>query len=64
MLAIGSNAAPSQLERKFGGAVSGWPRLPAVVPCARLALAHHDVVYCPLISSYGSVPATLEVCPL
>lgn len=52
VLAIGSNAAPTQLLRKFGAEAE---------PIAVLAAQIHgvDVVYCNLGSGYGSVPATL-----
>ena len=57
VLAIGSNASPEQLERKFPGAEFGGK----VVPCVKGHLRGFDVVFAPLISSYGSVTATLEV---
>ena len=60
VLAIGSNAAPSQLARKYGGGEPSWPQMDVAVPCVRLGLEDHDVVYCPLLSSYGSIPATLQ----
>jgi hypothetical protein len=60
VLAIGSNAAPSQLDRKYGGGVADWPRMDVAAPCVRVGLAEHDVVYAPLLSSYGSIPATLQ----
>jgi hypothetical protein len=31
--------------------------------CVRVGLADHDVVYAPLLSSYGSIPATLQATP-
>lgn len=61
VLAIGSNAAPSQLFRKYCGGEPSWPQLDVAVPCVRLGLVDYDVVYCPLLSSYGSIPATLQV---
>ena len=57
VLAIGSNASPEQLERKFPAAEFGGK----VVPCVKGRLRGFDVVFAPLISSYGSVTATLEV---
>ena len=60
VLAIGSNAAPSQLARKYGGGEPAGPAMDVAVPCVRLGLYGHDVVYCPLLSSYGSIPATLQ----
>ncbi len=53
VLAIGSNAAPSQLERKFGRAFG-------VIPVVRAILHHHAVVYSAHFSRYGSLPATLH----
>lgn len=50
VLAVGSNAAPAQLARKFPADM-----LPEVViPVLRCVLPDFDVVYAPLISSYGS----------
>ena len=51
VLAIGSNAGPEQLLRKyppdmFPGGV--------LIPCMRCMLADFDVAFAPLISSYGS----------
>ena len=49
VLALGSNAGPAQLARKFAD-------LPhAAVPTLKAALTGFDVVYAPLVSSYGSV---------
>lgn len=56
VLAIGSNAGPSQLARKFPR--ESFPE--AAVPVLRAMLRGHDVCYAPLISSYGSVTATLH----
>ena len=56
VLAIGSNAGPSQLARKFPR--ESFPA--AAVPVLRAMLRGHDVCYAPLISSYGSVTATLH----
>ncbi len=52
VLALGSNAAPSQLARKF-------PRLDAPIPVARAVLQDHAVVYSAHFSKYGSLPASL-----
>lgn len=51
VLAVGSNAAPAQLARKFPS-----KRFPdgVVIPILRCVLPDFDVVYAPLISSYGS----------
>lgn len=59
VLAIGSNAGPEQLARKFGG-----PAFQATaIPSTRALLRGFDVVYAPLLSSYGSVTATLHPSP-
>ncbi|CAG9464428.1 unnamed protein product [Pedinophyceae sp. YPF-701] len=60
VLAIGSNAGVAQLARKyprdlFPGGV--------VIPVVQSLLCDLDVVYAPLISSYGSATATLEHAP-
>jgi len=52
VLALGSNAAPSQLARKF-------PRLDAPIPVARAVLHDHAVVYSAHFSRYASLPASL-----
>jgi hypothetical protein len=51
VLAIGSNAGPEQLARKFPPEM--FPT-GVVVPAVRAVLEDFDVVYAPLISSYGS----------
>jgi len=59
VLAIGSNAGPAQLARKFGGrAFAG-----TAIPAPRGLLHGFDVVFAPLVSSYGSVTATLAPSP-
>jgi hypothetical protein len=55
VLAIGSNASPEQLRRKYGVHPSG-ERPVAVLPAR---VSDHDVVYGALVAGYGSVPATL-----
>mmetsp|Transcript_3958 Transcript_3958/g.24935 ORF Transcript_3958/g.24935 Transcript_3958/m.24935 type:complete len:288 (+) Transcript_3958:272-1135(+) len=53
VLAVGSNASPVQLGRKFA-------KLSVVnIPVVTCTLRDFDVGYAPLITSYGSVPATL-----
>lgn len=59
VLGIGSNGSPEQLARKFPH--NSFPQ--AVIPTIRCALQDFDVVYAPLISSYGSATATLEHSP-
>jgi len=59
VLAIGSNASPQQLERKFP--VELFPD--AIIPAIKGQLRDFDVAYAPLLSSYGSVTATLEHSP-
>jgi hypothetical protein len=56
VLAVGSNASPEQLTRKFAGH-SG------VIPVVAVALRVHDAVYAARISRYGAVPATLAPSP-
>ena len=51
VLAVGSNAAPDQLARKFPEEL--FPE-GVVIPVLRCVLPDFDVVYAPLISSYGS----------
>ncbi len=54
VLAVGSNAAPEQLARKFppDGSVGG------TVPVVPALLRDHDVVYAARLARYGSLPAT------
>lgn len=56
VLALGSNAAPEVLIRKFE---RGDPEDP--VPVVRAALSGFDIVYSAHISAYGSIPAALQV---
>uniref|UniRef100_A0A7S0ZJL2 C-CAP/cofactor C-like domain-containing protein n=1 Tax=Timspurckia oligopyrenoides TaxID=708627 RepID=A0A7S0ZJL2_9RHOD len=51
VLALGSNASPIQLKRKFGEQ--------EVVIVLRIELQHYDVAYSPMVSGYGAIPATL-----
>ncbi len=53
VLALGSNAAPLQLKRKFG---QGFGH----IPVSRAVLFDHVVVYSAHFSRYGSLPATLQ----
>ena len=55
VLAVGSNRAPEQLLRKFGGN--------AIVPVTAAHVMDHDVVYSAHMASYGSIPATLALSP-
>lgn len=52
ILALGSNASPHQLARKFA-AGSG------TIPVMRAQLAEYDIAHSAQFSAYGSVPATL-----
>jgi hypothetical protein len=52
ILAIGSNAAPAQLARKYQSPGT-------LIPVLKAKLVGCDVVYTPLITSYGSIAATL-----
>jgi hypothetical protein len=53
VLALGSNASPVQLRRKFAD-------LPGHIPVSRAMLFDHVVVYSAHFSRYGSIPATLH----
>lgn len=55
VLAIGSNQSPQRLAQKFGDDASH------VIPVQRARLKHFDVVYSAHISTYGAVPAMLQV---
>jgi len=57
VIAVGSNQSPDQLRRKYDG-FSG-----IAIPAERARLHDFDVVYAAHISSYGSVPATLQASP-
>lgn len=52
VLALGSNAAPQQLRRKFGDR-NGH------IPVSRAVLHDHVVVYSAHFTAYGALPATL-----
>lgn len=52
VLALGSNAAPAQLRRKFAG-------LDGHIPVSRATLFDHVVVYSAHFTRYGALPATL-----
>lgn len=52
VLALGSNASPAQLGRKFA-------RLKGHIPVSRATLFDHVVVYSAHFSRYGALPATL-----
>ncbi len=56
VLALGSNAAPAQLRRKFGES-NGW------IPVSRAVLFDHVVVYSAHFTRYGAIPATLHRYP-
>lgn len=60
VLAIGSNAGPEQLSRKFPN-----ERFPegVFIPVIQSVLEDFDVVYGPSIAGYGSLTATLEHSP-
>lgn len=55
VLAIGSNAAPEQLRRKY--------TKPVTIPVLAIETHGLDVVYTAHISRYGSVPATVVASP-
>ena len=52
VLALGSNAAPRQLRRKFTGTAGH-------IPVSRAVLFDHVIVYSAHFTRYGSLPATL-----
>ena len=58
VLAVGSNASPKQLDRKFAqsGAANDSE---AFVPIVPGTVDDLDVVYAAWVSSYGAVPATV-----
>ncbi|MFK7963959.1 MAG: hypothetical protein AB8C46_08335 [Burkholderiaceae bacterium] len=53
VLAVGSNASPEQLRRKYGQAAD--VRIPVTLGW----LSGADIAYCAYMTGYGSVPATL-----
>ena len=55
VLAFGSNQSPERLTQKFGHQADH------LIPVQRARLHHFDVVYSAHISSYGAVPAMLQV---
>lgn len=62
VLAIGSNAGPAQITRKYDKEIN--PAFAdAAIPVIRAMLLDHDVTYAALISSYGSATATLTHTP-
>jgi hypothetical protein len=56
VLAIGSNQSPERLAQKFGHDASH------VIPVERARLDGFDVVYSAHVTSYGAIPAMLQVC--
>jgi hypothetical protein len=58
VLAVGSNRAPVQLSRKFT-----HQNLSDEIPVTHGWMMHHDIVYSPHLTGYGSVPATLAPSP-
>jgi hypothetical protein len=54
VLAYGSNAAPSQLKRKFAATLKD-----EMVPVLKAFLPGFDVVFSARLSRYGAIPATL-----
>lgn len=58
LLAYGSNASVDGLSRKLADCLAT-----SVIPVAKATLADFEVVYSAHITSYGSVPATLQHAP-
>ena len=59
VLAIGSNAAPSQLSLKFAGRLA----VASPIVVAHATWIDHDAVFAARIASYGAVPATFTTSP-
>lgn len=57
VLAVGSNAAPEQLARKFTRGDRPGP-----VPVTVVRLLGHDVVFAARLAAYGACPATFARC--
>ena len=57
VLAFGSNQSPERLQQKYGHTAN------TVIPVQRARLKDFDVVYAARITSYGAVPAMLQVHP-
>lgn len=58
VMALGSNASPEQLARKFKNVDDD-----VIIPVLRGGIIDHDVVYAAHFTAYGSIPATLEASP-
>lgn len=56
--AVGSNAAPAQLRRKFRDVLDD-----VIIPVLKIDVPDHIVAYANRIAVYGSIPATLLPCP-
>ncbi|HET6954131.1 MAG TPA: hypothetical protein VFI47_27445 [Acidimicrobiales bacterium] len=64
VLAIGSNASPTQLDRKFAAAAFADPATPeGRIPVVPATVPDVDVVYAARVAHYGAVPATLAPSP-
>lgn len=57
LVAYGSNASPSQLERKYS-----QEGISSVIPVIQGRLSGVDIVYSPHITSYGAIPTTAITC--
>jgi len=55
--AVGSNAAPAQLRRKFAAHLDD-----VAIPVIQVEIPGHAVAYANRLAVYGSVPATLAAC--
>ncbi len=58
LVSIGSNASPTQLERKLAGRTS-----PHGIPVLAATLTGYDAVYAARVSAYGAVPASITPAP-
>lgn len=59
ILAIGSNASPEQLLRKYGDLSQQPLSAESEIPVVETEVYELDVVYAPFLARYGSVPATV-----
>jgi hypothetical protein len=64
ILAVGSNGAPAQLQRKFAAPAFADSTVgDGVIPVTACVVADIDVVYAAFVAGYGSIPATSTASP-